>query len=40
MAFTVNAQDAKPKKEQTLAYLTKTLSLSDGETAVQTASKQ
>jgi len=30
-AFIANAQDGKPTKEQTLAYLTKTFSLSDGE---------
>jgi hypothetical protein len=29
--FTVKAQDAKPTKEQTLAYLTKTFKLAEGE---------
>ena len=39
MEFTVNAQDAKPKKEQTLAYLTKTFSLTERETTSRKGTK-
>lgn len=38
-AFTVKAQDLKPTKEQTISYLTKTFSLTEGETTSRKTTK-